>query len=81
MKYERSLFGMKISDADHLKQCIKTTDVLTTLLLPCNLLDDDLLRQLMGGLINNATITHLDLSHNKITNHGARCLCLFYFYF
>ena len=74
MNYERSLFGMKISDADSLKQCIKTTDVLTTLMLPANLIDDDLLRQLMGGLINNSTITHLDFSHNKITNHGARLL-------
>lgn len=74
MNYERSLFGMKISDADSLKQCIKATDVLTTLILPCNIIDDDLLRQLMGGLINNSTITHLDFSHNKITNHGARLL-------
>jgi len=47
---------------------------LTTLVLPSNLIDDDLLRQLMGGLINNSTITHLDFSHNKITNHGARLL-------
>ena len=74
MNFERSLFGMKISDADSLKQCIKATDVLTTLVLPSNLIDDDLLRQLMGGLINNSTITHLDFSHNKITNHGARLL-------
>jgi hypothetical protein len=54
MNFERSLFGMKISDADSLKQCIKATDVLTTLVLPSNLIDDDLLRQLMGGLINNS---------------------------
>ena len=56
MNFERSLFGMKISDADSLKQCIKATDVLTTLVLPSNLIDDDLLRQLMGGLINNSKL-------------------------
>mmetsp|Transcript_9503 Transcript_9503/g.38782 ORF Transcript_9503/g.38782 Transcript_9503/m.38782 type:complete len:189 (+) Transcript_9503:962-1528(+) len=28
----------------------------------------------MVGLTKNARITHLDLSHNKITNHGSRLL-------
>ena len=63
--YERSLFGMKVFDAEKLAGCIKTTDVLTSLVLPCNLLDDQLLTLLMGGLIQNQTVTHLDLSHNK----------------
>lgn len=35
-----------------------------------NLIDDDLMRMLMTGLIRNSTITYLDVSHNKITNHG-----------
>ncbi|ETV85390.1 hypothetical protein H257_03144 [Aphanomyces astaci] len=74
MKYERMLFGMKISDATSLSHAIKATTTLSTLQLPSNLLDDDLLRMLMTGLIKNTTITTLDLSHNKITNHGARLL-------
>ncbi|KDO34793.1 hypothetical protein SPRG_00854 [Saprolegnia parasitica CBS 223.65] len=74
MKYERMLFGMKISDATALSHAIKATITLSTLLLPSNLLDDDLLRMLMTGLIKNATVTTLDLSHNKLTNHGARLL-------
>ncbi|CAE7910246.1 DRC5, partial [Symbiodinium sp. KB8] len=31
MKYDRSLFGMKISDAMSLAKCIKATDTLTSL--------------------------------------------------
>ncbi|TMW63000.1 hypothetical protein Poli38472_005618 [Pythium oligandrum] len=74
MKYERMLFGMKISDATNLSHIVKNTKTLTTLWLPNNLLDDDLLRMVMTGLVKNNTITSLDLSHNKITNHGARLL-------
>lgn len=74
MKYERMLFGMKISDATNLSHIVKASTTLTTLWLPNNLLDDDLLRMLMTGLIKNTSITSLDLSHNKITNHGARLL-------
>ncbi|KAF1782886.1 Leucine-rich repeat domain, L domain-like [Phytophthora cactorum] len=74
MKYERMLFGMKISDATNLSHIIKMSNTLTTLWLPSNLLDDDLLRMLMTGLVKNTSITSLDLSHNKLTNHGARLL-------
>jgi Ran GTPase-activating protein (RanGAP) involved in mRNA processing and transport len=74
MKYERMLFGMKISDATSIAKCIKSSETLTTLVLQSNLIDDDLLRMLMTGLIKNGSITHLDVSHNKITNHGARLL-------
>jgi len=74
MKYERMLFGMKISDATSLAKMIKASESLTTCILPRNLLDDDLLRMLMTGLMKNCSVTHLDLSHNKITNHGARLL-------
>eukprot|EP00948_MAST-09A_sp_MAST-9A-sp1_P002878 g2878.t1 len=72
--YERALFGLKILDAENLAKCIKATDVLTSLELPCNLMDDQLLTILMAGLINNNTVTNLDLSHNKITNNGARLI-------
>lgn len=41
-----------------------------SLLRQGNLIDDDLMRMLMTGLIRNSTITYLDVSHNKITNHG-----------
>ena len=53
MKYERSLFGMKISDAMSLSKCVRATDTLSSLCLPCNVMDDDLLRMLMTGLVHN----------------------------
>jgi len=74
MKYDRMLFGMKISDANCLAKCILDCENLTALALQSNLIDDDLLRMLMTGLIKNSQITHLDLAHNKITNHGIRLL-------
>jgi hypothetical protein len=74
MNYERMLFGMKISDATCCAKLIESTNILTTLVLASNMIDDDLLRVLTTGLIKNNTITTLDLSHNKITNHGARLL-------
>jgi hypothetical protein len=72
MNYERMLFGMKISDATSLARLFDSSDTIATVKLSGNIIDDDLLRMLMTGLIRNNTIVNLDLSHNKITNHGAR---------
>lgn len=85
MDYVRMMFGMKISDANSLASCLALGGgggpasqmgggILTSVVLTCNLIDDDLLRMLMTGLIKNDSITHLDVSHNKITNHGVRLL-------
>lgn len=74
MKYDRMLFGMKVSDANCLAKSISYSESLTTLILQSNLIDDDLLRMLMTGLIKSSQITSLDLAHNKITNHGVRLL-------
>mmetsp|Transcript_17171 Transcript_17171/g.50810 ORF Transcript_17171/g.50810 Transcript_17171/m.50810 type:complete len:236 (+) Transcript_17171:698-1405(+) len=74
MKYDRMLFGMKISDANCLAKSILNCENLTALTLQSNLIDDDLLRMLMTGLIKNSRVTHLDLAHNKVTNHGVRLL-------
>jgi len=72
MEYERPLFGMKMSDAKLFSDCMRMTQSLVYLSLPGNLIDDDLISILIKGLILNKTITQLDLSHNKITNAGAR---------
>lgn len=72
MEYERPHIGMKMSDAQFLQDCLKTTNNLIRLSLPGNLIDDDLVSILSKGLMLNKTITQLDLSHNKIGNQGAR---------
>eukprot|EP00736_Rhodelphis_marinus_P003840 Rmarinus@m.26819 len=75
MDYERSLFGMKLADATALAKALRSfaTNV-RTLKLPMNLLDDDRLRLLVTGLMNNDTVTHIDLSHNKVADRGVRAL-------
>lgn len=72
MQYERPLFGMKMSDAKIFAECLRSTQSLIYLSLPGNLIDDDLISILIKGLILNKTISQLDLSHNKISNSGAR---------
>lgn len=54
MTYDRMLFGMKVSDANCLANSISYSESLTTLILQSNLIDDDLLRMLMTGLIKVA---------------------------
>lgn len=53
------------------------TETLTVLALPCNLLDDNTTRILATGLQGNATITSLDLSHNKIADRGVKAVSPF----
>lgn len=72
MEYERSLFGMKMSDAKIFSECLRTTKSLVHLSLPSNLIDDDLISILIKGLMLNKTLIQLDLSHNRIGNSGAR---------
>jgi len=74
MRYDRALFGMKLSDAESLSRCLKTSQMLCRLSLPSNLIDDDLLEILISGLSANDTITHLDLSNNKIGDLGVQIL-------
>ena len=68
---------MKMSDAKIFSECLRTTCSLNYLCLPGNLIDDDLISYLIKGLMLNKTITQLDLSHNKVSNSGARKLAKF----
>lgn len=74
MDYERAMFGMKISDAQYLARNIRVSQTMVSLSLPCNMIDDELVKVLMGGLSYGHMLTHLDLSHNKIGDRGARRL-------
>ena len=77
MEYERPLFGMKMTDAKIFSECMKISQSLVHLSLPGNLIDDDLISILIKGLVLNKTISQLDLSHNKISNSGARKIAKF----
>jgi hypothetical protein len=77
MEYESSLFGMKMADAEIFKECLKSTQSLTRLSLPNNLLDYDLIKILSTGLMLNKTISILDLSHNKIGNSASSKIALY----
>ena len=74
MEYERPMFGMKMSDAKIFAECMRSSQNLIFLSMPGNLIDDDLISILIKGLMLNKTISQLDLSHNKISNSGARKL-------
>lgn len=77
MAYERPLFGMKMSDAKILKDCLRKTQSLCYLAMPGNLIDDDLVSILIKGLMLNKTISQIDFAHNKIGDSGARKIAKF----
>ena len=72
---EYSHFGMRIPDLK--KFCILITDLsyFLTLSLQGNLVDDEMIKWLVPGLITNQTLRHLDLSNNRITGKGMIKIC------
>lgn len=67
MNYDRALFGMKLPDCRSLAKMLEKSETLVTLALPGNLLEDDKVRMIASGLVDNHSVTDLDLSHNKVT--------------
>lgn len=74
MDYDRSLFGMKLSDCRSLAKSLERCETLTHLELRNNMLDDDRVRMLASGLVDNLSVVHLDLSHNRIADRGIRAI-------
>lgn len=74
MDYDRALFGIKLSDCRSLARCLEFCETLVVLDLRGALLDDDKLRMLASGLINNVSVVHLNLSANRIADRGVRAL-------
>lgn len=72
MDYDRSIFGMKLSDCRSMARCLEYSETLVSLNLAGNLIDDDKLRMLASGLVNNLSVIHIDLSHNRIADRGVR---------
>ena len=65
MDYVKATFGMKLTDMAALSQLLMVTKTLNRLTLQSNLLNDDSIQVLMGGLNQNETLTALDLNHNR----------------
>ena len=72
MDYDRAVFGMKLSDCRSLARCLEYCEALVSLDLSNNGLDDDKLRMLASGLVNNLSVVHVNLSGNKIADRGVR---------
>ena len=68
-------FGIRIPDLK--KFCILITDLsyFLSLTLQGNLVDDEMIKWLVPGLITNQTLRELDLSSNKITQKGMIKIC------
>lgn len=66
MNYDRAMFGMKLPDCRSLAKTLEKSETLVTLALPGNLLEDDKIRMIASGLVDNHSVTDLDLSHNKV---------------
>jgi len=74
MGYEKSLFGMHLTDAMSLSRLIANSRALTRVVLQENLIDDETVHVIGSGLAKNNTVTYLDLSHNCIADRGAERL-------
>ena len=72
---EYTQFGMRIPDLK--KFCILITDLsyFLSLSLQGNLVDDEMIKWLVPGLIMNQTLRNLDLSNNRITGKGMIKIC------
>ncbi len=68
MNYDRAMFGMKLPDCRSVAKMLEKSETLVTLALPGNLLEDDKIRMIASGLVDNHSVTDLDLSHNKVTS-------------
>jgi Ran GTPase-activating protein (RanGAP) involved in mRNA processing and transport len=72
MDYDRAVFGMKLSDCRSLTRCLEYCEALVRLDLSSNCLDDDKLRMLASGLVNNLSVVDISLADNRIADRGVR---------
>lgn len=75
MSFDRSYFGVKLSDATSLGRYLESAPRLRVLSLQSNLLEDDTVSVLFRAFGKKPTsLTELDLSHNRISDAGARLI-------
>lgn len=73
-RFDRGTFGVTVKDMDALGRVLRATDCLTSLSLPSCGIDDGMLASLVQGLLDNGTVTHLNLAGNAISGMGAEWL-------
>ncbi|EGF81973.1 hypothetical protein BATDEDRAFT_87058 [Batrachochytrium dendrobatidis JAM81] len=70
INFSWAYFGMTLNDCVRLSEYLKVSN-LSKLTVRASAVDDDKCRVLCHALLLNTTLTHLDLSHNKIGDSGA----------
>lgn len=74
--FKLDMVGFKQHDALAIQRVLKACPSLRSLSLPGNRIDGELVKAILAGLVKNNTLTHLDLSHNKIGDDGAAALAV-----
>lgn len=75
ISFKFDMLGMKQHDATALHNVLKSSNLaLRSLSLPSNAITSEMLKGIVGGLVKNTTLTHFDLSHNRIDSEGVAAL-------
>jgi len=74
LNFEWKYYGMTINDCVNLHDAIKNNNTLQSLTITSSQIDDNRMRLLCKVLLDNRVISHLDFSHNSISDEGALAL-------
>ncbi|XP_077138053.1 dynein regulatory complex subunit 5 isoform X1 [Ranitomeya variabilis] len=74
MNFEWNLFRFTDRDCEALANCLKTFKKLKVFRLHRSRVDDGKVRVLIRSLLNHPSLVHLNLSHNQISDRGARAI-------
>ncbi|OCT79585.1 dynein regulatory complex subunit 5 [Xenopus laevis] len=74
MNFEWNLFRFTDRDCNSLAQTLKVFRNLKVFRLHKSKLDDDKARIVVRSLLNHPALVHLDMSHNQISDRGARAI-------
>ncbi|XP_044129043.1 dynein regulatory complex subunit 5 [Bufo gargarizans] len=74
MNFEWNLFRFTDRDCASLANTLRTFEKLKVFRLHRSKVDDDKVRVLIRSLLDHPSLVHLDLSHNQISDRGARAV-------